>query len=142
TEHNRRVNATQFGATLPASERALNLAPDRYFPGPPTIGYIVPNVLFHEQYDFEEGGVRFELYHTQGETFDHLMVWLPQEQVLLPGDLFYPSFPMLSTPMKPVRPVTECADSLESMRPPQPAHLAGSPGRPPHARPEIDTTVS
>ncbi len=142
TEHNRRVNATQFGAALPASERALNLAPDRYFPGPPTIGYIVPNVLFDEKYDFEEGGVRFELYHTQGETFDHLMVWLPQEQVLLPGDLFYPSFPMLSSPMKPVRPVTEWAESLERMRTFKPAHLVGSHGRPVSGRQEIDTTLA
>src|SRR5260370_16099558 len=94
TEYNRRVNAAQFGATLPPSERALSLAPDRYFPGPPTIGYVVPDILFDEQYDLEEGGVRFELYHTQGERCDHLMFWLPQEQVLLPGGLFYQSFPI------------------------------------------------
>lgn len=142
TQYNRRVNATQFGATLPAAERALSLAPDRYFPGPPIIGYIVPDVLFDERYDFEEGGVRFELYHTQGETVDHLMVWLPQEQVLLPGDLFYPSFPMLSSPMKPGRPITEWAESLERMRKFKPAHLAGSHGRPVSGQQEIDTTLA
>jgi alkyl sulfatase BDS1-like metallo-beta-lactamase superfamily hydrolase len=142
TLYNRRVNATQFGATLPPSERALSLAPDRYIPGPPTIGYIVPDLLFDEQYVFEEGGVRFELYHTQGETLDHLMVWLPQEQVLLPGDLFYPSFPMLSSPMKPVRPVTEWAESLERMRTFKPAHLVGSHGRPVSGREEIDATLA
>jgi alkyl sulfatase BDS1-like metallo-beta-lactamase superfamily hydrolase len=142
TEYNRRVNATQFGATLPPSERALSLAPDRYLPGPPTIGYVVPDVLFDEQYDLEEGGVRFELYHTQGETIDHLMVWLPQEQVLLPGDLFYPSFPMLSSPMKPVRPITEWAESLERMRKFRPAHLVGSHGRPVSGCEVIDTTLA
>ena len=142
TLYNRRVNAMQFGGTLPPSERALSLAPDRYIPGPPTIGYIPPDVLFDERYDFEEGGVRFELYHTQGETVDHLMVWLPQEQVLLPGDLFYPSFPMLSSPMKPVRPVAEWAESLERMRTFKPAHLVGSHGRPVHGRQEIDTTLA
>jgi alkyl sulfatase BDS1-like metallo-beta-lactamase superfamily hydrolase len=142
TMHNRRVNAMQFGATLPASERALSLAPDRYFPLPPIIGYVVPDVLFDEKYEFEEGGVRFELYHTQGETLDHLMVWLPQERVLLPGDLFYQSFPMLSSPMKAVRPVTEWADSLERMRTFKPAHLVGSHGRPVSGVGEIDTTLA
>jgi alkyl sulfatase BDS1-like metallo-beta-lactamase superfamily hydrolase len=142
TMYNRRVNATQFGAALPPSERALSLAPDRYFPGPPTIGYIVPDVLFDENYEFEEGGVRFELSHTQGETFDHLMVWLPQERVLLPGDLFYPSFPMLSSPMKPVRPVTEWAESLERMRTLKPAHLVGSHGRPLSGSQAIDTALA
>jgi alkyl sulfatase BDS1-like metallo-beta-lactamase superfamily hydrolase len=142
TLYNRRVNALQFGGTLRPSERALSLAPDRYIPGPPTIGYIAPDVLFDERYDFEEGGVHFELYHTQGETVDHLMVWLPQEQVLLPGDLFYPSFPMLSSPMKPVRPVPEWAESLERMRTFKPAHLVGSHGRPVHGRQEIDTTLA
>src|SRR5207247_6809460 len=53
----RRVNAMQFGGTLPPCERALSLAPDRYIPGPPTIGYIAPDVLFDEQYDFEEGEI-------------------------------------------------------------------------------------
>src|SRR5438552_16677265 len=79
TEYNRRVNATQFGATLPPAERALSLAPDRYFPGPPILGYVVPDVLFDEKFEFDEGGVHFELQHTQGETIDHLMLWLPQE---------------------------------------------------------------
>lgn len=142
TEHNRRVNAAQFGATVPSAERALSLAPDRYIPGPPIIGYIVPDILFEEKYEFEEGGVRFELYHTQGETIDHLMVWLPQERVLLPGDLFYPSFPMLSSPMKPVRPVTEWAESLERMRTLKPTHLVGSHGRPVSGSQEIDTTLA
>ncbi|HLJ98214.1 MAG TPA: MBL fold metallo-hydrolase, partial [Gemmataceae bacterium] len=142
TMHNRRVNATQFGATLPPAERALSLAPDRYFPGPPIIGYVAPDILFDEKYELEEGGVRFELYHTQGETVDHLMVWLPQEKVLLPGDLFYPSFPMLSSPMKPVRPVTEWAESLERMRTFKPMHLVGSHGLPVHGCAEIDTTLA
>lgn len=142
TLYNRRVNATQFAATLAPAERALSLAPDRYLPGPPAIGYVVPDVLFDERYDFEEGGVRFELYHTQGETTDHLMVWLPQEQVLLPGDLFYPSFPMLSSPMKPVRPVVEWAESLERMRAFKPVHLVGSHGRPMSGVQEIDTALA
>jgi len=142
TDYNRRVNATQFGATLPESERGVSLAADRYGTPPGEIGYVPPNVLFDEHYDFEEGGVRFELSHTQGETIDHLMVWLPQKRVLLQGDLFYPSFPMLSSPMKPVRPVAEWAASLERMRKLQPLYLVGSHGMPLSGREEIDPALA
>jgi glyoxylase-like metal-dependent hydrolase (beta-lactamase superfamily II) len=90
--YNRRVNAVQFGVSLPPTERGVRLATNlspKGTPGQQQLGYIPPDILFDEKYSFEEGGVRFELYHTMGETFDHLMVWMPQEQVLLPGDLFY-----------------------------------------------------
>jgi alkyl sulfatase BDS1-like metallo-beta-lactamase superfamily hydrolase len=143
-EHNRRVNATQFAATLPAAERGISLAADRYGKPPQAqeVGYLAPDILFDEKYSFEEGGVRFDLAHTRGETLDHLMVWLPGEQVLLPGDLFYPSFPMLSSPMKPERPVSEWAESLERMRKLQPAYLVGSHGTPVTGRAAIDATLA
>src|SRR5262249_55052652 len=80
TQYNRRINAVQFGAALPEAERGISLAPDRYGPPPGEIGYVPPNVLFDEKYEFEEGGVRFEVSHTQGETTDHLMVWLPEQE--------------------------------------------------------------
>ena len=91
--YNQRLNAIQFGAALPETMRGAKLAIDPRDPG--ERGYIPPDVLFDEQYRFEEGGVQFELYHTLGETFDHLMVWMPQERVLLPGDLFYEEYQIL-----------------------------------------------
>jgi alkyl sulfatase BDS1-like metallo-beta-lactamase superfamily hydrolase len=86
--------------------------------------------------------VRFELYHTLGETVDHLMVWLPDFETLLPGDLFYWSFPMLASPGKPDRPVLEWAASLDRMRQLHPAYLVGSHSRPLARRDAIDEALA
>jgi alkyl sulfatase BDS1-like metallo-beta-lactamase superfamily hydrolase len=137
--YNTRLNAIQFGSALPEELRGARLAIDARDPG--ERGYIPPSVLFDDEYKFEEGGTRFELYHTIGETFDHLMVWLPQEKVLLPGDLFYESFPMLASPMKPDRPVTGWAASLDRMRKLHPEYLVPSHTRPQVGAEAIDTLL-
>jgi alkyl sulfatase BDS1-like metallo-beta-lactamase superfamily hydrolase len=135
-DYNRRLNAIQFGAAIPEAARGVKLAPRLEF------GYIPPDILFDDKYSFEEGGTRFELYHTLGETLDHLMVWLPGEQVLCPGDLFYQSYPMLASPMKPDRPVIGWAESLERIRQLHPAFLVGSHSFPLKGKDEIDTTLA
>jgi alkyl sulfatase BDS1-like metallo-beta-lactamase superfamily hydrolase len=137
--YNTRLNAIQFGSALPEDLRGARLAIDARDPG--ERGYIPPSILFDEEYKFEEGGTKFELYHTIGETFDHLMVWLPQEKVLLPGDLFYESFPMLASPMKPDRPVTGWAASLDRIRKLRPEYLAPSHTRPQTGAEAIDTLL-
>jgi alkyl sulfatase BDS1-like metallo-beta-lactamase superfamily hydrolase len=141
--YNRKVAHYQFGGKLPPAERGVSLALpiDGVTPVPPS-GYLPPDILFDEQYDFEEGGLRFELYHTEGETFDHLMVWLPQLQVLMPGDLFYWSYPMLASPMKPDRPVLGWAASLERMRKLQATHLVPSHWRSISGQKEVDSTLA
>jgi alkyl sulfatase BDS1-like metallo-beta-lactamase superfamily hydrolase len=121
--YNRRVNAAQFASTLREKDREVAIALDPRFP---ILGYIEPDVLFDEEYSFEQGGVRFELRHAPGETRDHLFVWLPQTRTLLPGDLFYWSFPMLSSPMKPDRPVLAWAESIERMQALEPEYLVSS----------------
>jgi alkyl sulfatase BDS1-like metallo-beta-lactamase superfamily hydrolase len=137
--YNRRLNEVQWAADVPRSQRRTTLGIDLLHP--PESGYIPPQIVFDEEYRFVEGGVRFELYHTQGETVDHLMVWLPDFETLLPGDLFYWSFPMLASPGKPDRPVLEWAASLDRMRQLHPAYLAGSHSRPLHGRDEIDRAL-
>src|ERR1700704_819255 len=74
--YNSRLNAIQFGSALPAEKRGARLAVDARQAG--ARGYIRPDTLFDEEYRFEEGGEEFQRYHTLGETFDHLMVWMPQ----------------------------------------------------------------
>jgi glyoxylase-like metal-dependent hydrolase (beta-lactamase superfamily II) len=64
--YNQRLNAAQFGMSLPESERGAKLA-ERL-----ESGFAQPDIFFDDKHAFEEGGVRFELYHTLGETFDHL----------------------------------------------------------------------
>ena len=137
--YNTRLNAIQFGSALPEELRGARLAIDARDPGERV--YIPHQLLFDEEYKFEEGGTRFEIYHTIGETFDHLMVWLPQERVLLPGDLFYESFPMLASPMKPDRPVTGWAASLDRMRKLHPEYLVPSHTRPQVGAEAIDTLL-
>ena len=158
--YNRRLNYYQFGFALPREERGSRLAedlsatiaaslgiesdtPDDKPPTPRWVsGYIPPDILFDEEYSLEEGGVRFELYHTQGETVDHLMVWMPQERILFPGDLFYWSFPMLASPMKPDRPVKKWAESLDRMRQLRPSYLVPSHGPPVVGEDVIDETLA
>jgi alkyl sulfatase BDS1-like metallo-beta-lactamase superfamily hydrolase len=54
-----------------------------------------PTVLVDDRYDFELGGVRFEVLHTPGaEGPDSISVWLPQQKILFTGDFFGPLFPM------------------------------------------------
>ena len=158
--YNRRLNYYQFGFGLPREERGSRLAedlsatiaaslgikPDTPDDTPPTprwvSGYIPPDILFDEEHSFEEGGVRFELYHTQGETVDHLMVWMPRERILFPGDLFYRSFPMLASPMKHDRPVRKWAESLDRMRELRPAYLVPSHGPPVVGEDVIEETLA
>jgi alkyl sulfatase BDS1-like metallo-beta-lactamase superfamily hydrolase len=138
--YNAMLNIAQWGAHVPREQRGASLGVDLL--NRPTSLYIAPNILFDEEYKFTEGGVRFELYHTEGETVDHLMVWLPDFETLLPGDLFYWSFPMLASPGKPDRPVLAWAASLDRMRALHPAYLVGSHSRPQHGRDEIDRMLA
>jgi alkyl sulfatase BDS1-like metallo-beta-lactamase superfamily hydrolase len=75
--------------------------------------YIAPSITFDKELDLEIGGLTFHLEHTQGETRDHLLVWIPQLKTLCPGDLFYSAFPNLSTPAIGPRPVQGWIRSLE-----------------------------
>jgi alkyl sulfatase BDS1-like metallo-beta-lactamase superfamily hydrolase len=131
-----RVNAIQLGTSLPAAVNRHALRND------PEDGYVPPEVLFDEEFRFEEGNTEFELFHTQGESVDHLMVWLPSEKILFPGDLFYGCFPMLSNPMKADRPVAKWVESLERMQALQPDYLVPSHGAPIYGAAEIDCTLS
>ncbi len=79
------------------------------------VDFVRPTVTFEESYTFDLGERRFQLFHTTGETPDHLMVWLPGERILFCGDLYYASFPNLSTPMLESRPVQGWYESLDRM---------------------------
>ena len=70
------------------------------------------------------------------------MIWLPDERVLLPGDNFYCSFPMLSNPMKPDRPVLAWANSLDRMRALRPEYFVPSHGLPISGENEIDKVLT
>jgi alkyl sulfatase BDS1-like metallo-beta-lactamase superfamily hydrolase len=96
------------------------------FPSQKDRRLIWPTVTFDESFSFELGGKRFELVHTTGETPGHLMVWMPGEKVLFPGDLYYASFPNLSTPMLEPRPAKDWYEWLDRMADLKPAYVVPS----------------
>jgi alkyl sulfatase BDS1-like metallo-beta-lactamase superfamily hydrolase len=80
-------NAAQFALAVPARrEWAGNYG-----------AKIEPTILFDDKYEFTLGGVKFELYSTPGETYDHLTVWIPQYRAAFTGDNYYGSFPNIYT---------------------------------------------
>ena len=60
-------------------------------------GKIEPTILFDDKYEFTLGGVKFEIYSTPGETYDHLTVWIPKYRAAFTGDNYYESFPNIYT---------------------------------------------
>jgi alkyl sulfatase BDS1-like metallo-beta-lactamase superfamily hydrolase len=58
---------------------------------------VLADVLFDDAYQFQLGGLTFQLFHTPGETYDHLSVWIPELKVALTGDNYYGSFPNIYT---------------------------------------------
>jgi alkyl sulfatase BDS1-like metallo-beta-lactamase superfamily hydrolase len=48
-----------------------------------------PTITFRDRYEFELGGLRFELISTPGgETTDSMVIWLPQHRICFSGNLF------------------------------------------------------
>ncbi len=105
-----RVRSWQRGLPREAETEA-GASPLSFGEGPRS--YIDPTITFDTELDLEVGGLTFHLEHTEGETRDHLLVWIPELSVLCPGDLYYASFPNLSTPAIGPRPIQGWMDSLE-----------------------------
>jgi linear primary-alkylsulfatase len=146
-----RADILQFGLTLPVKDRGVTHRAN-YFPAQRRraaardVGvdnrFVAPDVTFDDKYLFTQGGINFELYHTEGETYDHLMVWLPNQGVLFPGDLFYGNFPMLNNPLKPIRPILNWARSLDRMRELKPRFLVPSHGKPVLGAEAVDAALA
>jgi alkyl sulfatase BDS1-like metallo-beta-lactamase superfamily hydrolase len=82
-------NRMFFPGHVPAVPRmALGLAKKMY-------PLIEPDILVDDTYEFEVGGVQFEVISTpSAEGADAVSVWLPQHKILFTGDLFGHMFPM------------------------------------------------
>ncbi len=93
-----------------------------------------PTKTFTDSLDLEIEGIKIKLVHAPGETNDQLFVWLPDQQVLLPGDNIYKTFPNLYTIRgTPYRDVKGWVNSLDKMR-----HLKAKYLVPSHTRPITD----
>ncbi|MFO0949030.1 MAG: alkyl sulfatase dimerization domain-containing protein [Planctomycetota bacterium] len=89
------------------------------------------NILFDERYDFDLGGLHFELHHTPGETPDACSIWIPELKAAFVGDNLYPAFPNIYT-LRGTRPrwATDYITSLDKVRNWQPEYLLPSHGEP------------
>ncbi len=92
---------------------------------------IEPNVLFDESYEFALGGLTFQIFHTPGETPDHLTVWIPQLKAAFCGDNYYESFPNMYT-LRGTEPrwALDYVNSLNKVIELKPEFLLPSHGRP------------
>jgi alkyl sulfatase BDS1-like metallo-beta-lactamase superfamily hydrolase len=77
---------------------------------------IEPSITFRDRYEFELGGLKFEVFATPSETPDALSVWIPKLKAVFVGDLMYDSFPNIYTLRgTPPRWALEYVDSLNKV---------------------------
>lgn len=89
-------SARQFGTLLSPDEygeSGAGIGPALRLHHGEKIGFLDPNHFVDKKLEFELGGVRFILLHTPGETDDQITVWLPDLDVVMPGDNIYHAFP-------------------------------------------------
>jgi alkyl sulfatase BDS1-like metallo-beta-lactamase superfamily hydrolase len=82
-----RSSAAQFNFDLQRVNSATNSPAQQ----------VTPTITFDDKYEFELGGVKFEIFHTPGETPDALTVWIPKYKAAFVGDNIYDSFPNIYT---------------------------------------------
>lgn len=111
-----RPNFDRYKRTL-GWNTAINI---RQFALPPAVfrwqeQYRYPDVEYRDRLTFRSGGLTFELHHARGETEDATWTWIPEAQLLFPGDLFIWAVPNAGNPQKVQRYVSEWAAALRQM---------------------------
>ncbi|MEQ8803599.1 MAG: alkyl sulfatase dimerization domain-containing protein, partial [Haliea sp.] len=102
-------------------------------------GLLQPTHTFQDRLEVTIAGRTLVLRHAPGETDDQILVWLPEEKVLLPGDNVYKAFPNLYTIRGTrYRDVMQWARSVRSMRDLGAEYLLPSHTRPVAGAAEID----
>lgn len=102
-------------------------------------GLLQPTHTFEDRLEVTIAGRQLVLLHAPGETDDQILVWLPEERVLLPGDNVYKAFPNLYTIRGTrYRDVMQWAQTVRSMRDLGAAHLLPSHTRPVSGAEEVD----
>ncbi len=135
----------QFGIGLSFPDERVNMG---LGPGDrPTegigAGHIPPNKRISEdRVTISRCGLDLDLVHAPGETPDHMMVWLKDQEILFCADNFYPIFPNLyAIRGTPYRDFDAWADSLDVMIDLEPAILVSGHGRPIFGKEEIRATL-
>lgn len=50
------------------------------------------NIYFDDRYELAVGDIHFQLFHTPGETPDHVTIWVPELKAVFVGDNYYEYF--------------------------------------------------
>ena len=121
-----------YGRTLPEDQRTnIGIGAFLALEKDSTLDVMRPTHTFADEKRIEVAGVEMHLVYAPGETDDQIFVWLPEQQVLLPGDNFYKAFPNVYTIRGTrYRDARQWADSIDLMRQLQPEYLVPSHGRP------------
>lgn len=122
--YHRWARASQFGNV--AEEFALKRWIDLPYNPDDDWTILKPTITFDSQYSLTFGEKTFEIYLAPGETEGQSVIWIPEEKALFCGDLYYESFPNLSSPLLEPRPVKEWIESLKLMASFAPEHLIPS----------------
>jgi alkyl sulfatase BDS1-like metallo-beta-lactamase superfamily hydrolase len=77
--------------------------------------YRRPDVTYRDAMTLTRGGLTMELFHVQGETDDATVGWLPEQRILLPGDMFIWVTPNCGNPQKVQRYPREWAIAMRRM---------------------------
>ena len=133
-----------FGNYLSTEQRPNDgIGPFLDMQGLAKVGLLRPTHTFADRLSLTIAGVELELIHAPGETDDQLVLWLPEQRVLLPADNIYKAFPNLYTIRGTAyRDVMAWVASLDLMRELQPEFLVPSHGRPLSGAAEIHTRLT
>jgi alkyl sulfatase BDS1-like metallo-beta-lactamase superfamily hydrolase len=77
--------------------------------------YRDPDVTYSDHLTFTRGDSTFELHHARGETDDATWTYVPEREVLHPGDLFIWAVPNAGNPQKVQRYLSDWATALREM---------------------------
>jgi linear primary-alkylsulfatase len=114
-QHHKRARTNQSGNAAPDYAFKMPIKSPVQIDRDKKPDVVMPTITFNGEYEFSLGGKKFVCIHAKGETEDQLIVWMPDEKILFPGDNYYHSFPNLSTPMLESRPVQGWISSLQVM---------------------------
>lgn len=111
---------------------------------PPPRSFIPPTKTFKDRLDLEVAGVKMHLRHAPSEAEDEIVIWLPEEKVLLTAEVIQgESFPNLYT-LRGTRyrdPVT-WVRALDMMRGFGAEHVVPSHGRPVSGKREVEALLT
>ena len=98
---NTAINKRQFAINVP------------YFQWPNEYRY--PDITYDDYLEIKVGDCTFELSHARGETDDHTWIFIPEREILAPGDLFIWAVPNGGNPQKVQRYISDWSEALMRM---------------------------